>query len=529
MRDFHFPGRSTAHGMNGVAATSHPAATLAALDILRAGGNAVDAAVAASAVLCVVEPQSTGIGGDCFAVYAPGSDMSKAIAVNGSGAAPAKANVDWFIEQGMDKIGLFTAHAVTVPGAVDAWDRLLKEQGTMGFDQVLKAAINYAEDGFVVAPRVSVDWAGQYDKLSKDENATKVYLPKGRAPVTGEVHRNPWLAETFRTIAAEGRDGFYEGRVARDIVDYLNSQGGLHTVDDFSAQSTEILDPIQSSYRDYTVSTVPPNNPGITTLIMLNILEGFDLASMDPNGAQRLHLQGEATRLAYNARETWVADPKHVDVPVDKLLSKEFAEELRARISMDKAADIEFIRPPAHPDTIYLTVVDKDRNAMSFINSTFFPFGSGLVSPTTGVALQNRGAGFRLDPDHPNCIAPGKRPLHTITPGMLSKDGRTVMPYGVMGGPYQPVGQSQVVTNVVDFGMDPQEALDMPRGFHFDKVYQLEAGVPAETEAGLQAMGHKTERVAMPHGGGQAISIDWENNTLMGGSDPRKDGIALGY
>ncbi|MBT3702875.1 MAG: gamma-glutamyltransferase [Alphaproteobacteria bacterium] len=529
MRDFHFPGRSTAHGMNGVAATSHPAATLAAIDILRAGGNAVDAAIAASATLCVVEPQSTGIGGDCFAVYAPGSDMSKAISVNGSGCAPAKANVDWFIEQGMDRIGLFTAHAVTVPGAVDAWDKLLKAHGTMKFDQVLKTAIDYAEDGFVVAPRVSKDWAGQVDKLSKDANASRVYLANGRAPACGEVHRNQGLAETFRTIAAEGRDGFYEGRVAKDIVDYLNSLGGLHTLDDFSAQETEILEPIQTSYRDYHISTVPPNNPGITTLIMLNILEGFDLASLDPNGTQRLHLQAEATRLAYNARETWVGDPRQVDVPVDRLLSKEFAEELRAQINPDQASDFEYIRPPAHPDTIYLSVVDKDRNAISFINSTFFPFGSGLVSPTTGIALQNRGGGFRLEPDHPNCIAPGKRPLHTITPGMLSKDGRTVMPYGVMGGQYQPVGQSQVVTNVVDFGMDPQEALDMPRAFHFDEEYQLESGVPAETEAGLKAMGHKTTRFDSPHGGGQAIWIDWENNTLMGGSDPRKDGIALGY
>ena len=528
MRDFHYPGRSTAHGMNGVAATSHPAASLAALDILRAGGNAVDAAVAASAVLCVVEPQSTGIGGDCFAVYAPGSDMDKAVAVNGSGRAPAKANVDWFLEEGMDRIGLFTAHAVTVPGAIDAWDQLLKAHGTMNFGQVLKAAIDYAEDGFVVAPRVNHDWAGQYDKLSKDANASKVYLPNGRVPACGEVHRNPWLAETLRTVAEEGRDGFYQGRVAKDIVEYLNGLGGLHTLEDFEAQSTEILAPIQTSYRDYHISTVPPNNPGITTLIMLNIMEGFDLSSLDPQGAKRLHLQAEATRLAYNARETWVADPRHVDVPVDRLLSKEFAEELRAQISPDRAADLEYIRPPAHPDTVYLSVVDKDRNAISFINSTFFPFGSGLVSPTTGVALQNRGAGFRLEPGHPNCIEPGKRPLHTITPGMLSKGGRTVMSYGVMGGQYQPVGQTQVVTNVVDYGMDPQEALDMPRAFHFDEAYQLESGVSAETEASLQAMGHKTERIAAPHGGGQAIWIDWENDTLMGGSDPRKEGIALG-
>jgi len=529
MRDFQLPGRSTAHGVNGVAATSHPAATLAAIDILRAGGNAVDAAIAASATLCVVEPQSTGIGGDCFAVYAPGSDMSKAVSINGSGAAPGKADVDWFLDQGMKHISVNSVHAVTVPGAIDAWAAMLRDHGTMSFDQVLKAAIGYAEDGFVVSPRVSTDWAGAAERLARDANASKVYLPDGRAPGLGEVQKNPWLGETLRTIAAEGRDGFYTGRVAEDIVGYLNSLGGLHSLDDFAAHSVEIDAPIQTSYRDYHISTVPPNNPGITTLIMLNILEGFDLASLDPNGAERLHLLGEATRLAYNARETFVADPRHADVPVDKLLSKEFAAELRAQINPDKALTMDYIRPPGHADTIYLSVVDKDRNAISFINSIFYPFGSALVTPNTGITLQNRGAGFRLQPDHPNCIAPNKRPLHTITPGMLSKDGRCVMPYGVMGGQYQPVGQSQVVTNVVDYGMDPQEAIDMPRGFHFDEEFQLESGVSAEVEQSLQAMGHATTRISPPHGGGQAIWIDWENGSLMGGSDPRKDGIALGY
>jgi len=529
MRDFHFPGRSTAHGMNGVAATSHPAATLAAIDILRAGGNAVDAAIAASATLCVVEPQSTGIGGDCFAVYAPKGDMAKAVSVNGSGAAPAKANVEYFTDQGMEHISVNSVHAVTIPGAVDAWAALLRDHGTMTFDQVLKAAIGYAEDGFAVSPRVSLDWAGAAGRLEKDANAAKVYLPGGRAPACGEVHKNPWLGETLRTIAADGRDGFYAGRVAEDIIGYLNSLGGLHTLDDLAAHAAEIGDPIQTSYRGHEISTVPPNNSGITTLIMLNILEGFDLAALDPHGAERAHLLGEATRLAYNARETHVGDPRQTDVPVDMLLSKEFAAELRAKIDPKKALALDYIRPPGHPDTIYLTVVDKDRNAISFINSIFYPFGSALVSPNTGITFQNRGAGFRLQPGHPNCIAPGKRPLHTITPGMLSKDGRCVMPYGVMGGQYQPVGQSQVVTNVVDFGMDPQEALDMPRTFHFDEEFQLEGSVSAEVERELQAMGHATMRIDAPHGGGQAIWIDWENGTLMGGSDPRKDGIALGY
>ena len=529
MRDFQFPGRSTAHGVNGMAATSHPAATLAAVDILRAGGNAVDAAIAASATLCVVEPQSTGIGGDCFALYAPGGEMARALSVNGSGAAPARAEAAWFADQGMTHISINSVHAVTVPGAVDAWASLLAEHGSMSFERVFKAAIAYAEDGFVVSPRVSRDWAGAAERLARDANAAKVYLPGGRAPGLGEVHKNPWLAETLRTIAAEGRDGFYSGRVAEDIVGYLNSLGGLHSLDDFAAHKGESGAPIQTGYRGYEISTVPPNNPGITTLIMLNILEGFDLAALDPQGSARLHLQGEATRLAYQARETFVGDPRQAEVPLDKLLSKDFAAELRARIDPARALEMDYIRPPGHPDTIYLSVVDAERNAISFINSVFYPFGSALVTPNTGIALQNRGAGFRIQPGHPNCIAPGKRPLHTITPGMLSREGRCVMPYGVMGGQYQPVGQSQVVSNVVDYGMDPQEAIDMARSFHFDETFQLESGISAGVEAELQALGHRTMRMETPHGGGQAIWIDWQNGTLMGGSDPRKDGIALGY
>ncbi len=529
MRDFQQPGRSTVHGLNGMAATSHPMATLAAVDILRAGGNAVDAAIAASAVLCVVEPQSTGIGGDCFAVYAPGGDMAKAVAINGSGPAPARAEIQWYLDEGMDRIPLHSPHAVSVPGAVDAWSRLLADHGTMGFDKTLAPAIDFADNGFAVSPRVANDWRASIATISHDANAADLYLPGGRPPEVGEIRRNPKLAETLRTIVAEGRDGFYTGWVAEDIVSHLNSLGGLHSVDDFAAHESEVLAPIRTSYREYEVSTVPPNNPGITTLIMLNILEGFDLAGLDPLGAERLHLLGEATRLAFNARETYVGDPRQTDVPLEMLLSKAFAAELRGQINRDKALEIDYLRPPAHPDTIYLTVVDKDRNALSFINSVFYGFGSGIVSPRTGLHLQNRGAGFRIEPGHPNCIAPGKRPLHTITPGMLSRDGRCVMPYGVMGGQYQPVGQSQVVTNVVDFGMDPQAALDMPRSFHFDEAFQLETGVSAETEAGLRALGHATTRVAAPHGGGQAIWIDWDNGTLAGGSDPRKDGTALGY
>ncbi|MEE8351477.1 MAG: gamma-glutamyltransferase [Rhodospirillales bacterium] len=529
MRDFHFPGRSTAHGVGGMAATSHPSATLAAIDILRQGGNAVDAAITASAVLGVIEPQSTGIGGDCFCIYAPKGDMSKAVTVNGSGKAPGKATVEYFLNQGIDKIDLTTAHSVSVPGAVDAWTKILAEYGTFALDKVLAPAIDFAENGYVVAPSIHYDWVAHIDKLLLTESATAKMLIDGRPPKVGEVMKNPWLADTLRAIAEQGRDGFYAGPVADDIVGYLNSLGGLHTLDDFAAQTSDIVEPISSTYRDYAVTTVPPSNPGLAALMMLNILEGFDLASFGPMSVERLHLMAEATRQAFNAREGQVGDPDFVDVDVEKLISKEFADEMRANISLDRVSEVDDIFTPAHPDTAYLTVVDKDRNTISFINSVFYSFGSGLVTPNTGVVLQNRAAGFHIKEGHPNAIEPGKRPLHTIMPGMLSKDGRAVMPFGVMGGQYQAVGQTQVVTNVVDYAMDAQEAIDLPRSFWFEGTYELEKCIPGETKAGLEALGYICGPVDPPHGGAQAILIDWENGTLEGGSDPRKDGIALGY
>ena len=527
MRDFHFPGRSTVHALGGMAATSQPAATLAAIEVLRRGGNAVDAAIAANAVLCVVEPQSTGIGGGCFALYAPGGS-AEIVAINGSGRAPAAAAPEWFLDQGIDRIALQSPHAVTVPGAVDAWARLLADYGTKGFDEVFRAAITLAEEGFVVHPRTAHDWAANAGKLKADPTAARVYLPGGRAPRAGEVHRQPMLAETLKTIAKEGRDGFYTGRVAEDIVNYLRSLGGLHTLDDFAAQETEVVTPIKTSYRGFDVYQCPPNGPGVTVLMMLNVLEGFELAGLEPLGVERLHLEAEATRLSYNAREENMGDPHHVAVPLEKLLSAEFAAEMRGKISRDKAMDLTRIPPPAHPSTVCLSVVDRNRNAISIINSLAFAFGSGLVSPNTGVTLQNRGVGFRIEPGHPNCIAPGKRPLDTNIPGMMAKDGRAVMPYGVMGGQFQPVGQCHVLTNILDFGMDLQEAIDCARSFHYDGRLQLEKGISDQVAAGLARLGHEVTRTQVPLGGGQAIWIDWEGGVLTGGSDPRKDGCALG-
>ena len=527
MRDFQSPGRSAVRALNGMASTSHPLASQAAVEILKAGGNAVDAAIAASAVLCVVEPQSTGIGGDCFALVAP-EGSADIVAVNGSGRAPARATVDWYLERKIGRIPHYESHAVTVPGAIDAWATLLDRFGTMELGRLLGAAIDFADDGYVVHERVARDWQLAADKLARDENAARIFLPGGKAPAVGDVHRQPDLAATLRTIAAEGRDGFYRGPIAEDIVGYLNSLDGLHSLEDFATQETEVLAPISTTYRGHQVFVVPPNNPGITALLMLNILKNFSFAGLDPLSIERFHLEGEATRLAFNVRETYLGDPRQAEVPVENLLSKDFAQVLAREVSRDRAMALEAIRPPGHPDTIYLSVVDKDRNAVSFINSTFHPFGSGLCSPT-GVVLQNRGSGFRLEPGHPNCIAPGKRPLHTIMPGMLARNGRAVMPYGVMGGHFQPVGQVHVLTNMLDFGMDPQAAIDCPRGFHFNGVYGLESGVPVAVAAGLSGLGHSTSRVASPFGGGQAIWIDWQQGTLAAGSDPRKDGCAIGY
>ncbi|MCH8112914.1 MAG: gamma-glutamyltransferase [Proteobacteria bacterium] len=529
MRDFQLPGRSTVHALNGMAATSQPLATLAAIGMLQRGGNAVDAAITASAVLGVVEPQSTGIGGDCFALLVPGGE-GKVVALNGSGRAPAAATPDWYAGRGITAIDRFSPHAVTVPGAVDAWARLLQDHGTRDFEEVLAPAIRYAEEGYVVAPRVARDWAVEAKSLAGDENARRIFLPGGKPPAAGEVHRQPELAATLRLIAKQGRAGFYEGAVAEEIVDYLRLKGGLHSLDDFADNAPEYVTPIQTSYGGLDVHQIPPNGQGIAVLIMLNILAGFDLSAMDPLGARRLHLEAEAKRLAFHVRDTLVGDPSQVAVPVEEILSAGYAERLRRSISEDMAMGLNALdQVPTHPDTVYLCVVDRDRNVVSFINSIFDGFGSGLVTPKSGILLHSRGTGFVLTEGHPNCIGPGKRPLHTIIPGLAMQGGRAVMPYGVMGAQFQPTGQVHLLTNILDYGMDLQEALDCPRAFHDGEVLGIENGISDRTADELRARGHEVVRLKEPLGGGQAIWIDWEKGTLTGASEPRKDGCALGY
>ncbi|MDF1586307.1 gamma-glutamyltransferase [Marinimicrococcus flavescens] len=527
MRDFHIPGRSAAYGTNGMAATSHPLATTTALEVLRQGGNAVDAAVAAVAALCVVEPAMTGIGGDCFVLYAPAS--GGVVALNGSGRAPAAATPERLAELGVTALGSGSPHSVTIPGAIAAWEKLVEAHGSRSLGELLQPAIRYAEEGFPVSPRVALDWKRCTPTLERSAGGRSIYLPGGKAPGVGRIVRLPTLARTLRRVAEGGAQAFYTGEIAEAMATTLQSMGGLQGYEDFAAAEAEFVEPIQTSYRDVRVYQCPPNGQGVITLLMLNILEGYDMASLDPNGAERHHLLAEAAKLAYRDRDLFLADPAHASSPMETLIEKSYAGRLREQIDRERA--MTDLPPPlldAHPDTTYLSVVDRDLNAVSFINSIYDGFGSGLVCERTGVIFHNRGRAFRLDPKHPNCIAPGKRPMHTIIPGLAFKGGEVWAAYGVMGGNYQPVGQSTVLSAMIDYGMDPQEAIDAPRSMAFPVDMEVERGMPAATRAGLQERGHQIVEPAGPLGGGQAIVIDRKRGVLIGGADPRKDSVALG-
>lgn len=530
MRDFELPGRSPVFATGGMAATSHPLSTETAIHVLRGGGNAMDAAIAACAVQCVVEPGSTGIGGDCFALYAPAGG-STPLAFNGSGGAPAAATPAWFAERDITAIEQQSPHAVTVPGAVDAWTRLHADHGRLDFAELLRPAIRHAREGYPVAPRVGRDWAEQEDVLAADPNARAVFLPNDRAPAVGSLHAQPALATTLERITAQGRAGFYEGPVAEELVTYLQGLGGLHTLEDFADMAGEYVEPIQVDFRGYTVWECPPNGQGIIALLILNILKGAPLAD-EVLSPERIHLEIEATRLAYAQRDAFVADPSRSGVPVRALLSEAHAGALRERIDPDRAGQPGTTPlPQAHEDTVYISVVDADGNAASFINSLFHPFGTGLLAPASGVLLHCRGLSFELDPEHPNAIAPRKRPMHTIIPGMLSDGGRIRMPFGVMGGHYQALGHAQFLTRLLDYGHDLQEAMDLPRFFPLsgEDGVQIECAVPGDTLKALERLGHRPVAPARPIGGSQAIWIDRERGVLAGASDPRKDGCALGY
>lgn len=528
MRDFQLPGRSPTYATRAMAATSHPLATEAAIATLRVGGTAADAAIAAVAVLCVVEPHQVSVAGDAFWIVGkPGQPLD---AYNGSGRSAKAAELAWFKEQRLTEILPSNVHAATVPGAVDAWAALLERHGRFGLERALDRAIAIAEAGHPVAPRSAHDWALYAGHGAKNAGFQKHYLKDGRAPRVGEIHRHPALAATLRLIAAKGPRAVYDGEIAEDIVATLKAHGSLMTLDDFAAHRGELVTPITSTYRGKTVAEIPPNGQGLTALVILNILENFDLPSLAPLSPARFHLELEATRLGYAMRDAFIGEAAHMRTSVDGLKSKAYGKMLAGMISPNGRIDPARLPPPA-PDThtVYLSVVDENRMAVSFICSLFRQFGCGIVAEKSGLVLHNRGSSFRLIEGHPNVIGPAKRPMHTLIPGMMTDGGEVTASFGVMGGAYQACGHAHVLTNLIDYGMDAQAAIDCPRAFFDGPTTTVERTLPAATLEGLARLGHV---VTVPYGaigGGQIITIDPKTGVLCGGSDPRKDGCALGY
>ncbi|MEL6607590.1 MAG: gamma-glutamyltransferase family protein [Pseudomonadota bacterium] len=525
MRDFHLPGRSPVLATNGMCATSHPLAAKVAVQMLESGGNAMDAALAGAVLLGLAEPQMTGIGGDLFALIAPDQNAD-IIAMNGSGRAPAALSAADLRDQGLTTMPTHAAHAVTVPGAIDAICRLSADHGKLGLATILAPAIHYAEAGIPVAPRVAFDWAEAVGDLHP--SATSRYSFGGAAPTPGQIFRCPDQAEVLRRIAMDGREAFYEGEIAEDMVNSLRAAGGLHTLEDFAATASTYDAPISGTYKDIELVEHPPNGQGATAILMLNILAHFDISAMDPWGTQRAHIEAEAAKLAYDARNRILADPDHT-ARLAHMLDPVTADRLAALIDPKRAmANPSSVSEAVHKDTIYITVVDANRMSVSLIYSVFHSFGSGIASDKFGILFQNRGAGFTLEAGHPNEAMGGKRPMHTIIPGMLRSKGKTIMPFGVMGGAYQPNGHARFVTNMTDFGMSPQDVIDAPRAFSDAGVMKVERGYSDAVRAELTDMGHDVTIPDTAIGGAQAILMR-DDGVLEGASDPRKDGCALGY
>ncbi len=527
-RRFDRPGRSPVIAENGMAATSHPLATATALAVLKEGGNAVDAAIAASATLVVVEPHMTGIGGDCFAIVAEPDGSIHGL--NGSGRAPGTAEAERYRALGHRVMPEFGPLSVTVPGAIKAWETLLGRFGTFGFDRLFADAIRYAEEGFAVHARVASDWERVAPRLAADAGGRKHFLAAGEAPRHGSRFRAPGLAATLRAIAGGGAKAFYEGGIAAEMAATVRDHGGFLSEDDLAAVTADWVAPIAVNYRGHDVHEIPPNGQGITALILLNLLDRLGASGLAPDSGERWHLEIEAGRLAFSVRDHLVADPATMTSTPQQLLSKAFTERLAE--GFDPARRNADVRLPDLPraDTIYLTVVDRERRAVSFINSVYDSFGSGVVTPNSAIALQNRGACFSLVEGHPNELGPRKRPMHTIIPAMTTRDGEAAIAFGVMGGDYQPMGHAHVLSNMLDHGMDPQAAIDHPRLFWGeDGVLEAESGIDAGVRAALAARGHAVRDAERPHGGGQAIVIDRQSGFLIAGSDPRKDGLALGW
>ena len=528
MRDLHIPSRSPAYSKSAMVATSHPDATRKALEIMQNGGNAFDAAICAAAVLGVVEAHSTGIGGDCFCIFYSQKD-NKVRAINGSGVSVNNINYKNIKLTEEKTIDPYSTDAVTIPGAVQAWCKINKDYGNLPLNQLLKPAVEFAENGYIVADVIADMWQREKSKLEKDKDCRELFLKGDQPYSSGEIHYQENLAKTLKEICKFGSEGFYNGWVAEDMVNKLNALGGSHTLNEFNNINVEYVDPIFSSYRGYDIYECPPNGQGIVALMILNILQEFDLRSFDPDSFERVHLEAEASKLAFYHRNKYLGDPRFSDIPLKKLLSKKYAKELSEMISFKETIkNLKILPLNNNKDTVYISVVDNEGNFVSFINSIFHPFGSGIVTENTGILLHNRGASFNLDQNHPNFYMPLKKPMHTIIPALLMKNNRPIMPFGVMGAHYQPVGQVHFLTNVLDYGMDVQMALDHSRSFHFDNNLALEKTISLENFDKLEKLGHKVTYCDLPHGGGQAIFLR-DNGVLVGGSDPRKDGLALGF
>ncbi len=539
--------RSVVMGRNGMIATSQPLASAAGLRVLQQGGNAVDAAVTAAAVLAVVEPSMNGIGGDLFAIVYD-SKQQTLRGLNASGRSGRAATPAAFTARNLTRVPATGVYSVTVPGVVDGWSTLLKTYGTLNLAQALAPAVDYARRGYAVSEIISGQWLASEKKLAADPAAAATFLPSGHAPLPGEVFANPNLAATLSAIASGGRDAFYKGPIADAIAADVKSRDGLLDARDFADHHSDWVEPISTVYRGYQVYELPPNTQGFLVLEMLNILEGFDLKAFGHNSAEYLHLLTEAKRIAFADRAAFLADPQAVPAQtLSTLISEDYAALRRKDIDPERTApfyapaDVPGTRPTLKPsaeanltgrdrgDTIYLTVVDGAGNAVSLIQSLFSDFGAGIVAGQTGVVLHNRGSLFNLTPGHPDQIAPQKRPLHTLIPAFVMREGKPWLSFGVMGGDHQAQGHVQVLINLIDFGMNIQEAGEAARVNHGNNGLQVESAVPASVRSALAARGHQVSESVGSYGGFQGILIDPKSRVLMGGSDPRKDGLAIGF
>lgn len=535
--------RSEVIAQHGMACTSQPLATQVALDILKLDGTAMDAAIAANAMLGLVEPMSCGMGGDIFAIVWD-AKTKKLHGLNGSGRSPYALSLDYFKSHEISKVPVHGPLPVTVPGCVDGWFALHEKFGALPMEKVLAPAIQYAREGFPVSEVIAGSWPKPKSELTKFPNFKETYLPNGHALRKGEIFKNPALADSMEKVARGGRDAFYRGDLTRTMADYLQRNGGLHALKDFEDHTSEWVEPVSTNYRGFDIWELPPNGQGIAVLQMLNILEGYDLKKMGFGSADYMHLFIEAKKLVYEDRARLYGDPAFSKIPVQELISKDYAAQRRKLISMDHAAmSYEPGRPDLKGDTIYLTVADRHGNMVSLIQSNYQGMGSGLVPDGAGFVLQDRGAGFNLvDPSHPSAFAPHKRPFHTIIPAFVTKNGRPWMSFGVMGGDMQPQGHVQVLVNQIDFGMNQQEAGDAPRIYHVGSsdvsgtqmtdggTANLEKGFPAKSIAELKRRGHNLGSVGSgSYGGYQAIRRDVKTGVYFGASEMRKDGQAAGY